>query len=107
MHARAGACSCSYGHSFSCHPLPAFNRGTASHRGRVSQRSRRRVTKLLAGLSPDQLQDLLTPLSDSLFLAYERVVMPCHNMNCGDVVYRRWETVTPNEFTVYINMAAF
>ena len=91
MHARAGACSCSYAQSLTCQPLPAFNRGTASHRGRVSLRSRRRVNKLLAtaGLSPDQLQDLLTPLSSSLFLAYERVVMPCHNMNCGDVVYRR------------------
>ncbi|KAK9909952.1 hypothetical protein WJX75_009980 [Coccomyxa subellipsoidea] len=31
---------------------------------------------------------MLSPVMDHLFLAYERVVMPCHNMNCGDVVHR-------------------
>lgn len=56
---------------------------------RTSQKQRR-ATRLLAALSPDQLQDMLSPVIDHLFLAYERVVMPCHNMNCGDVVHRRF-----------------
>ena len=36
----------------------------------------------LAGLAP--------ALGDTLVLAYERVVLPCHNMGCGDIVHRRW-----------------
>ena len=46
----------------------------------------------MAGLSADQLQELAGPVMDHLFFAYERVVMPCHNMNCGDVVHRRCVT---------------
>ena len=93
MHGRADPCSTSYTHVKSMYPasrlaLPCSHRAVIAP-GRVSQRFRRRAAQVLAGLSPDQIQDLLAPLSDHLFLAYERVVMPCHNMNCGDVVHRR------------------
>jgi hypothetical protein len=43
----------------------------------------------MAALSPDQLQDMMAPFMDHLFFAYERVVLPCQNMKCGDVVHRR------------------
>ena len=93
MHGRADqSCSCSP--NVKAAPLASRLLSPGFHRGRpvpvrVSQKCRRRATRLLAGLSPDQLQDFLAPMSDHLFLAYERVVMPCHNMNCGDVVHRR------------------
>ena len=51
------------------------------------RRETRRSLRALAG--PDLWHGVLGPLSDHLFLAYERVVYPCQNMNCGDVVYRR------------------
>jgi hypothetical protein len=33
---------------------------------------------------------LLPALDRWAVLAYERVVMPCHNMGCGDITYRRY-----------------
>lgn len=86
-------CSCSYGahgrqYTFAARPSP-FARPSIPPRFRASSRSRRRANALLAAMSPDQLQDMLSPMMDHLFMAYERVVMPCHNMNCGDVVHRR------------------
>jgi hypothetical protein len=86
-------CSCSYGAhtrapSFRNHPLRLLR----SRNSRTTSRSERRATRLLASLSPDQLHHALLPYVDHLFLAYERVVMPCHNMNCGDVVHRRLVT---------------
>ncbi len=72
-------------------------RSSIPARFRQSSRSKRRTHALLAAMCPDQVQDMLSPMMDHLFLAYERVVMPCHNMNCGDVVHRRLVTSPPKE----------
>jgi len=98
MNLRSETCSCSYVH---CGRAQLVSRPSLSPRfcgsGRsswqVSPKSKRKASRLLAALSPDQLHDMLSPAMDHLFLAYERVVMPCHNMNCGDVVHRRFALI--------------
>ena len=85
----ASLCTCSYTLKDAFHSKPSTR---SSFRGpQVSpgwrRREHKRVIKALA--SPHHLQELLAPLLDHAFLAYERVVFPCQSMNCGDAVYRR------------------
>ena len=88
-------CSCSY-------PASALRGGERRLRGFQGRsvlpgwhrRENRRKLRALAG--PDHwhaLAGFAGPLMDHLFLAYERVVYPCQNMNCGDVVYRRYALI--------------
>ena len=42
-----------------------------------------------AALPPDALSSLTDLAAHASVLAYERVVLPCQNMGCGDAVYRR------------------
>lgn len=95
MNLRSDTCSCSYVHYGRAQPVSRPSLSTRFYgSGRSSwqfpPKSKRKASRLLAALSPDQLHDMLSPAMDHLFLAYERVVMPCHNMNCGDVVHRRF-----------------
>ena len=97
----SGTCSCSYATPISRNSLSRrfLDPATFPTVPKNARKARRRATKLLAGLSPEQLQELVSPALDHIFFAYERVVMPCHNMNCGDVVHRRWAsliTVVPH-----------
>lgn len=93
-------CSCSYPSS----PVRPFKELRGLQRGRGlpgwRRRENRRVLRAWALAGPEHLHGLADlagpfmdhvtgPLMDHLFLAYERVVYPCQNMNCGDVLYRR------------------
>ena len=92
MQLGSSSCSCSYATPVSSKvSLRRYPDGVRLPRTLKNVRkARQRAAKLLAGLAPDHLQELVSPAMDHLFFAYERVVMPCHNMNCGDVVHRRW-----------------
>ena len=91
----SSSCSCSYATPISSEiSFRRYFDGVRLPRTlKNARKARQRATKLLAGLSPDHLQELVSPAMDHLFFAYERVVMPCHNMNCGDVVHRRWASL--------------
>ena len=87
---RISPCSCSY--------VPAGHSGSACSAGfsgrslpvQTPKRCRRARALATAALhAPEHLQDLLPPLMDHLFMAYERVTLPCHTMGCGDYVHRR------------------
>ena len=54
-------------------------------------RSRRSSLAVLpsAALPPDAVSSLADLAAHASVLAYERVVLPCQNMGCGDAVYRR------------------
>lgn len=87
---RISPCSCSY--------VPAGHSGSACSAGfsgrslpvQTPKRCRRARPLATAALhAPEHLQDLLPPLMDHLFMAYERVTLPCHTMGCGDYVHRR------------------
>lgn len=87
---RISPCSCSY--------VPAGHSGSACSAGfsgrslpvQTQKRCRRARPLATAALhAPEHLQDLLPPLMDHLFMAYERVTLPCHTMGCGDYVHRR------------------
>eukprot|EP00884_Botryococcus_braunii_P013258 jgi/Botrbrau1/21933/Bobra.0249s0056.1 len=87
MRGSSSCCACSSGRlgpslSASLRPVPL------RYRQSYARVNRRRLSKCMAALSPDQLQDLMAPLMDHLFFAYERVVLPCQNMKCGDVIHR-------------------
>ncbi len=49
-----------------------------------------RTAHIMSALPPDQLHDIIQHVSGSMSLAYEAVVLPCHNMSCGDITYRRY-----------------
>ena len=67
---------------------------------RLQQHSRNLLNRALPVDIAQQLDlDTLTstlshlshsPLSTLLTFAYEPLVLPCQNMNCGDMVYRRY-----------------
>ena len=57
-------------------------------RFRRCRRRRQHVQKAAAGYA-DLLHTLAPALADHLVLAYERVVLPCSSINCGDVMHRR------------------
>lgn len=61
---------------------------------RLYRQNRRGRLTPVAALPADQLEHLhslhpfLSSFVDHMFLAYERVVLPCHNLGCGDVVHK-------------------
>ena len=72
-------------------PLPSPARGRLQVRPPALARARRTRPPPTA-LPPDaaaHVDALAAAASHLAVLGYERVVMPCQNMGCGDVTYRR------------------
>ena len=71
-------------------PLPSRRNHASPPSLRRLRRSRSSVAvPPSAALPPDALSSLGGLAVHASVLAYERVVLPCQNMGCGDAVYRR------------------
>ncbi|KAL3161226.1 hypothetical protein ABBQ38_009592 [Trebouxia sp. C0009 RCD-2024] len=91
MQTSSAVCSCSYAVAPTHKSLPATHTPSVfgtSRRVYRRQGRRRAVLRSVAGLSPDQLHDLLPQLLDHVSMAYERVTLPCSAMNCGDMIHK-------------------